>query len=355
MAKLALAKGATDVTVNVFIQDASSEIGAGLTGLTFESASLTAYYVREKTAATEITLATLAAVDSAYSDGGFKEIDATNMPGMYRLDLPDAVCAVSSNSAAVMLKGASNMAPLTLEIQLTDFNLNDDTPGVDLTQIGGELVSGNNATLKLKQLHIVNTAGDAVYAKSTGSNGAGMYLEGHNIGSGLWAKSGLGGNGSGILAHGLGTGGVGLQIIASADAGSAMVVSAAGANQSALELSGGAGGLDIEADEIAALSTHSAADVKTAIEAAGSHLALILADTGTDGVVLANDAITSAKFDESTAFPLKSADTGDTEVMRTGADGDTAEDLSDQLDALDVTVAASGRRVYVKQTTVRGS
>jgi hypothetical protein len=34
-------------------------------------------------------------------------------------------------------------------------------------------------------------------------------------------------------------------------------------------------------------STHSAADVKTAIEAAGSHLALILADTGTDGVVVA--------------------------------------------------------------------
>lgn len=33
-------------------------------------------------------------------------------------------------------------------------------------------------------------------------------------------------------------------------------------------------------------STHSAADVKTAVEAAGSHLALILADTGTDGVVL---------------------------------------------------------------------
>lgn len=34
-------------------------------------------------------------------------------------------------------------------------------------------------------------------------------------------------------------------------------------------------------------STHSAADVKTEIEAAGSHLALILADTGTDGVVVA--------------------------------------------------------------------
>ena len=44
---------------------------------------------------------------------------------------------------------------------------------------------------------------------------------------------------------------------------------------------------------------------------------------------LANDAITAAKFDESTAFPLKSADTGATAVARTGADSDTLETLSD--------------------------
>lgn len=61
----------------------------------------------------------------------------------------------------------------------------------------------------------------------------------------------------------------------------------------------------------------------------------ILADTGTDGVVLANDAITSAKFDESTAFPLKAADAGSTYIARTGADSDTLETLSDQLDAVE--------------------
>ena len=52
-----------------------------------------------------------------------------------------------------------------------------------------------------------------------------------------------------------------------------------------------------------------------------------------DGVALANDAITSAKFDESTAFPIKSADTGATQIARKGADSDTLETLSDQLDA----------------------
>jgi hypothetical protein len=51
-----------------------------------------------------------------------------------------------------------------------------------------------------------------------------------------------------------------------------------------------------------------------------------------NGVSLANDAITSAKFDESTAFPLVSADSGVTQIARTGADGDTLETLSDQVD-----------------------
>lgn len=53
-----------------------------------------------------------------------------------------------------------------------------------------------------------------------------------------------------------------------------------------------------------------------------------------DAMTLADDAITSDKFDESTAFPLKSADSGATEVARTGADGDTLESLSDQLDGV---------------------
>jgi len=60
----------------------------------------------------------------------------------------------------------------------------------------------------------------------------------------------------------------------------------------------------------------------------------ILLDTGTTGVVLADDAITSAKYDEATAYPLASADAGLTEVARTGADGDTLETLSDQIDAV---------------------
>ena len=57
-------------------------------------------------------------------------------------------------------------------------------------------------------------------------------------------------------------------------------------------------------------------------------------------MALEDDAIKSAKFDESTAFPIKSADTGSTEIARTGADGDTLETLSDEIAAVDTVVDA---------------
>jgi hypothetical protein len=47
---------------------------------------------------------------------------------------------------------------------------------------------------------------------------------------------------------------------------------------------------------------------------------------------LAADAIKAISYDESTAFPLKANDAAATQVARVGADGDTLETLSDQID-----------------------
>ncbi len=49
---------------------------------------------------------------------------------------------------------------------------------------------------------------------------------------------------------------------------------------------------------------------------------------------LAADAIKKVSYDESTAYALESADTGASQIARVGADGDTLEALSDQIDAL---------------------
>lgn len=132
MAKLSIKAGSTDVSVLVFVQNSSSTTGAGLTGLVYNSASLVAYYSHAGTnaTATAISLATLAAVNSAHSDGGFKEISSTNMPGWYRFDLPDAVVSASKgNVVGVMLHGATNMAPCPLEIELTGWDNQDGVRG----------------------------------------------------------------------------------------------------------------------------------------------------------------------------------------------------------------------------------
>lgn len=187
MAKLSVKPGSTDQIVLVFIQDSSSAAGAGLTGLAYDTANLVCYYARPGAAAAQLALATQT-VTGAHSDGGFVEVDATNMPGVYRLDLSDAVVAAGVRSTVVMLKGAANMVPCPLEI-------------------------------------------------------------------------------------------------------------------------------DLDAE----------------VDASASAVASVTA-----GVTIANDAIKAVTFDETTAWPLTAPDTGATAVARTGADSDTLETLSDQIDGLSV-------------------
>lgn len=169
MAKLAIKKASTDVTTYVFIQDSSKTTGEGLTGLTFETASLVASYVRPLAARAAITLATQT-VTGAHSDGGFVEVDATNMPGVYRLDLPDAVCATGVPSVVVMLKGAANLAPVLLEIQLTDFDLNDASPNVTVNDMATDSLTA--AALKADAVTEIQN-GLALEATLTAIKGAG--------------------------------------------------------------------------------------------------------------------------------------------------------------------------------------
>jgi hypothetical protein len=121
VAKHFVKKGGTNRVEYVWILDSGSAVGAGKTGIAYNTASLTAYYVRRAGSPVAITLATQT-VTGAFSSGGFVEVDATNMPGLYRLDVPDAAFATGVNKVIVLLKGAAGMAPVVLEYQLVDFD-----------------------------------------------------------------------------------------------------------------------------------------------------------------------------------------------------------------------------------------
>src|SRR5215207_5699248 len=150
-------KGATDQTIYVEILDSTSTTGGRKTGLVFNTASLTAYYVRNGGSAVAITLATLAAANSAHSDGGFKEVDATNMPGVYRLDLVDAAVATGAESVVVTVRGATGAAQVSAEIQLVD-NTSADVYGRVGAPVGAS-ISADVAAVKTQTAAIeVDTA-----------------------------------------------------------------------------------------------------------------------------------------------------------------------------------------------------
>lgn len=119
--KLQKLAGATSEIFQVFIRDSSSTVGAGLTGLTNASGSLTAYYHRDTdTTATVIALVSMTA--GTFTSSGFIEIDSVHMPGWYQFCPPNAALAAGAKSVAFHLRGATNMADMPIEVQLTAVN-----------------------------------------------------------------------------------------------------------------------------------------------------------------------------------------------------------------------------------------
>lgn len=123
MAKLKIARSTTSKLVKIFLQDSSSSTGLGLTGLTNATAGLTCYYIREGDGAA-VAIALVAGTLGTWSSGGFIQVDATNMPGVYELGLPNAVLS-SGASTLVMLRGATNLVPTLLEVELDAVNYQD--------------------------------------------------------------------------------------------------------------------------------------------------------------------------------------------------------------------------------------
>lgn len=97
--------------------------GEPKTGLAFGNIT-TARFARAGAAPVAITPITLASNAAAHSDGGFIEVDAINMPGLYRFDVPDAafVSGVLRVAVQLVVAGASNALAAPLQIDIPDFD-----------------------------------------------------------------------------------------------------------------------------------------------------------------------------------------------------------------------------------------
>ena len=116
--KKKIKSGQTDVSVYVFVQDASSTTGAGLTGLT-GGMTPPIQFGYNTTAGSSGSGSVLSGSLVSHSNNSI--VAVPNMPGVYKLDVPDSLIAYAG-SAVYMIYGATNMVPVLIEFELDEID-----------------------------------------------------------------------------------------------------------------------------------------------------------------------------------------------------------------------------------------
>lgn len=142
--------GFVDYTALVYIPDPASTDGSGKTGLV--AANLTVSYTRVETdndvVVTDVTssLSNLAALTTAHTDWGLLEVSSTLAPGLYRLDIADAVFASGAWSAVVYVMVTTSAAAASpMKFDLVAFD-RLDAAGLGLSRIDAAVTTRSSQT-----------------------------------------------------------------------------------------------------------------------------------------------------------------------------------------------------------------
>ena len=117
-------RNASTITIAPASTSQSIELYLGATGLTASTSGLSARYNRTRTASVSIPLVART-IAQAWTSGGFAEVDATNMPGVYRLDLPDAALAAGADDVTIVVRGASGTNGAVMTVKLSSGGLTE--------------------------------------------------------------------------------------------------------------------------------------------------------------------------------------------------------------------------------------
>jgi hypothetical protein len=115
-------RNASTITIAPGSTSQSIELYLGATGLTASTSGLSARYNRTRTASVSIPLVART-IAQAWTAGGFAEVDVTNMPGVYRLDLPDAALAAGADDVTIVVRGASGTNGAVMTVKLSSGGL----------------------------------------------------------------------------------------------------------------------------------------------------------------------------------------------------------------------------------------
>jgi hypothetical protein len=131
-------RNASAITIAPASTSQSIELYLGATGLTYATSGLAAYYVRNQAAPVAITLVTQTPT-GAWTSGGFAEISSSLVPGVYRLDVPNAAFAAGASDVTIVVRGASGTNGAVLTVTLSSGGL---TAAQTASAVWGASVAG---------------------------------------------------------------------------------------------------------------------------------------------------------------------------------------------------------------------
>jgi len=139
-------RNASTITIAPASTSQSIELYLGATGLVFNTSGLAAYYVRNQSAPVAITLVTQTPT-GAWSSGGFAEISSSLVPGVYRLDVPNAALAAGASDVTIVVRGASgtNGAVLTVTLKYSQIDMSQSVPTSNTAHTIGDALNAARA------------------------------------------------------------------------------------------------------------------------------------------------------------------------------------------------------------------
>lgn len=157
-------RNASTITIAPGSTSQSIELYLGLTGLTFSTSGLSAYYIRNRSAPVAITLVTQTAT-GAWTSGGFAEISSSLTPGVYRLDVPDAAFAAGASDVTIVVRGASGTNGAVITVTLSAGGLTAaQTASAILDAVGASYVTAGSIGYAIQNSNVASISGSTAAA-----------------------------------------------------------------------------------------------------------------------------------------------------------------------------------------------
>jgi hypothetical protein len=152
-------RNASTITIAPGSTSQSIEIYLGATGLTASTSGLFAYYNRTRTADVQIPLVART-IAQAWIAGGFAEVNASTMPGVYRLDIPNEALSVGADDVTIVVRGASGTNGAVMSIKLSSGGLTSaQTAAAILDAVGSSYATAGSIGYAIQNSNVASISG----------------------------------------------------------------------------------------------------------------------------------------------------------------------------------------------------